>query len=83
LENIELLPSVPLDICNGKELNYKLNADGFVVYSTGIDGDDDGGVRPIDDSEGKPLPTGKFTPWHGWLDADQDGDWVNWPRRIE
>ena len=78
---IELLPSVPLDICSGNELNYKLNADGFVVYSTGIDGDDDRGVRPFNDSKGRLLSTGEFTPWHGA--GHDDGDWVSWPRRVE
>jgi len=75
----ELLPSVPTDICNGKELNYALNENGFVVYSTGVDGEDDGGVRPISGSEGKPLSTSKFDPWT----SDNDGDWINWPRQSE
>ncbi|MBL9194209.1 MAG: hypothetical protein JNJ82_17785 [Opitutaceae bacterium] len=43
------LRSVPRDVVTGEPLHYRRNADGtFTLYSVGLDGDDDGGVRPAD-----------------------------------
>lgn len=45
------LRSVPRDVITGEHLHYRRNADGtFTLYSVGLDGDDDGGVRPADPS---------------------------------
>jgi hypothetical protein len=38
-----LLLAVPLDPCNGQPLRYQVRADGIIVYSVGLDGNDDGG----------------------------------------
>ena len=37
------LPSLPADPITGKPLHYKIVNDRPIVYSVGIDGDDDGG----------------------------------------
>jgi hypothetical protein len=44
----EFLPSVPFDPMSGKALCYRLKSDGgFLLYSVGEDGKDDGGdARP-------------------------------------
>lgn len=43
------LGSVPRDVITGELLHYRRNTDGtFTLYSVGLDGDDDGGVRPAD-----------------------------------
>ncbi len=42
----EYLGSVPLDPFDGAALRYQPLAKGFVVYSVGRDGWDDGGLRP-------------------------------------
>ena len=34
---------VPKDICNDSELHYRQEADGFLLYSVGNNGRDDGG----------------------------------------
>ena len=44
----QFLPSVPLDPYDGQPLRYKRLPAGFVVYSIGADGRDDGGKeRPV------------------------------------
>lgn len=39
----QFLPSIPIDAFTGTPLIYRIQGEGYVVYSTGIDGDDDGG----------------------------------------
>jgi hypothetical protein len=72
------LPLEPVDRLNGKPLHYLLAGDRPVVYSTGVDGDDDGG-RAAKDEKGnsdsqlagpKALGDGKT--------SGLDGDWVTW-----
>ena len=50
-EYIEAIPEDPFD---GKPLRYKKLDKGYVVYSIGPDGKDDGGAEEQDD-EGRPL----------------------------
>jgi hypothetical protein len=38
-----ILPEVPIDPFTGKPLVYRLEGDGFIVYSLGSNGKDDGG----------------------------------------
>ena len=38
------LPSIPIDPCSGKAFKYKFDGVHFVLYSIGIDGQDDGGA---------------------------------------
>ena len=39
----QYLPDVPIDPFGGKELNYRLEGNKYVLYSCGPDEDDDGG----------------------------------------
>jgi hypothetical protein len=71
------LPAVPLDPITGKPLHYQVVNDRPIVYSVGIDGDDDGGRVPVD-TAGKPdaslaTPVGTTA---------MDGDWVLWTTMI-
>jgi hypothetical protein len=38
------LPEVPLDVYDGQPLRYQRRGDGFVLYSIGPDGQDNGGA---------------------------------------
>ncbi len=69
------LPEVPIDRVNGGPLGYRIVEGRPIVYSLGIDADDDGGVLPSDcggDAWGCSL----------WPSAEvregDDGDWVIW-----
>ncbi len=49
-----LLPAVPVDPYDGKSLRFKRLSEGYVVYSVGEDGRDDGGKeRPQKNPHGK------------------------------
>ena len=39
----EFIDAIPIDPFNGEPLRYKKLAEGYVVYSVGVDGEDDGG----------------------------------------
>jgi hypothetical protein len=43
---LHFLPAVPLDPFDGAPLRYKPLVKGYVVYSIGPDGHDDGGKEP-------------------------------------
>ncbi|VAX39593.1 hypothetical protein MNBD_PLANCTO02-2652 [hydrothermal vent metagenome] len=46
------LPAIPQErFVKGQELKYKSNGKSFKLYSVGIDGKDDNGVKPEDSSE--------------------------------
>ncbi len=44
----DLLPTVPVDAFTGKPLIYHRHDEGYLVYSVGINGTDDGGVEDSD-----------------------------------
>lgn len=76
------LPAVPPDRYTGKPLSYRLDGDGKpIVYSVGIDRDDDGG-RPTVDQHGKRNDNPGYS---GWSKAQADGydecdgDWILFP----
>ena len=87
------LPLVPRDRYDGHALKYRVTEDGPVLYSVGVDRDDDGGRLPPTES----LPTGRKTTnkWaREWLSSAMvaemkatgdptlpDGDWILWPPR--
>jgi hypothetical protein len=48
------IPDVPSDPFDGKPLRYKRLERGYVVYSVGPDGADDGGTGPLPAARGKP-----------------------------
>lgn len=78
------LPSVPLDRLSGDPLRYRVNDDGPVVYSVGIDRDDDGGTPDYDEDVEGNLHLGYVGPryYRGYGPAD-DGDWILWPSQRE
>jgi hypothetical protein len=39
------LPEAPIDPFTGKPLAYRVDDEGVVIYSVGVDGQDDGGVE--------------------------------------
>ncbi|QNN21251.1 hypothetical protein HED60_02865 [Planctomycetales bacterium ZRK34] len=43
------IDAVPIDPCTGQSVIYKTTEKGFIIYGTGPDQTDDGGVRPTDD----------------------------------
>lgn len=77
----QYLPTLPLDPITGKPLQYKVVKDRPLVYSVGVDGDDDGG-RLSKSSDGQLRPE-NAEPKHDrnrpTLQASEtDGDWVLW-----
>jgi hypothetical protein len=72
-----LLPKVPIDRLNGEPLRYRVIDGVAVVYSTGADGDDDGGRSPRGfDGEIQNLsaPAGIWG-----SNRVKDGDWILHP----
>ena len=67
----------PLDPITGPPLKFKIEDDAIIVYSVGIDLDDDGG---IDDSLSNPFLFKR--PQDVTIEA-ADGDWILWPARID
>ncbi len=66
------LPEVPVDRVTGLPLHYKIVDEHPLVYSVGLDGDDDNG-RPVPNEKGITLP------WTAPRDVKpEDGDWVMW-----
>lgn len=92
-ELVPLIPSVPRDRYDGAAMKYQLIDGKPVLYSVGVDRDDDGGVPPTPNG----LPnTDSAKQWKspesvaaikamqaqnpGWSGiALADGDWVLWP----
>ena len=72
-----LLPSVPIDRITGGPLHYRVVNGKPVVYSVGVDRDDDGGVAPKDPI-GQPDPL-QAAEWHVAPGKVVDGDWVLFP----
>jgi hypothetical protein len=76
------LPTLPVDPINGKPLHYKIVNDRPIVYSVGVDGDDDGG-RTAKNNSGESHPD-YAEPNHFGRDhepirvSETDGDWVIW-----
>ncbi len=77
------LPKVPVDRINGTPLGYRIVDDRPLVYSRGVDADDDLGRLPaacegdastyrVGEPRGIPAKTTDFV--RGW----HDGDWVIW-----
>ncbi len=49
------LKEIPLDLFSGKPLIYRPTADGYLLYSVGVNGKDDGGRGPLDTPRGDDL----------------------------
>ena len=73
----EYLDEKPIDPVTGTPLKFKIEDDAIVVYSLGIDLDDDGGE---DNSLSNPFLFKR--PQDVTIEA-ADGDWVLWPARID
>jgi hypothetical protein len=60
----DYISAVPMDPMNGKPLGYRLDSEfGFVLYSVGADGIDDGGqARPVTPANG-----GELWDWKDWV----------------
>jgi hypothetical protein len=76
------LPTLPADPITGKPLHYKIVDDRPIVYSVGVDGDDDGG-RLAKSGDGQVHPEyaepNHFGKDHEAVRASEtDGDWVIW-----
>ncbi len=83
-----LFAETPKDLCNGKPLRFSTQNDRVVVYSVGLDGDDDLGTLATYQT---PMDNGQYSPPEPHNFHDQankkisgwkyDGDLVLWPRR--
>jgi hypothetical protein len=74
------LPSVPVDRITGEPLHYKIVDDRPVVYSVGIDRDDDGGRAPLDGAgkADEELASPNSLPNEKSSVKPNDGDWIIW-----
>lgn len=76
-----MLPKLPLDPITGKPLHYKVIDGRPIVYSVGVDGDDDGG-RLAKNKEGESHPEyaepNHFDGNVAVQASETDGDWVLW-----
>ncbi len=77
----DLLPAVPPDRFDGRPLRYVMRDGRPVVYSIGVDGDDDGGRPPEHPENAIPGSFGKVGPEvpKRPRSPDIDGDWILWP----
>jgi hypothetical protein len=89
----ELLPAVPLDRFDGRPLKYTLIDGKPLLYSVGVDRDDDGGRLIAPSGEPDDTPTRRNRRANDWVPPDDikamrrnekektyDGDWILWPR---
>ncbi len=75
------LPSVPLDRLTGGPVRYAITENGPVVYSVGVDGDDDGGRPPVNAKTGESENYNASPRRYGegsQTDPANDGDWILW-----
>jgi hypothetical protein len=70
------LAKPPIDILTGKPLYFKINKGRPLIYSVGMDRDDDGGTDAK--LKGKLLERSGITP--GPKNDDVEGDWILWPQ---
>jgi hypothetical protein len=79
------LPEVPVDRITGDVLHYKIDAGAPLVYSVGIDLDDDGGRLPFDslkaETAGRLFDEFRFPNTRRADDPANDGDWIIWTTR--
>ena len=73
------LNEVPVDILTGQPLLFKIQDDQPVIYSVGLDRDDDGGVDA--QANGRSIDREDVTP--GPRDDNFEGDWILWPQNAE
>ncbi len=71
------LPEVPVDRITGKSLHYKTVDNRPLVYSVGVDRDDDGGRIPHGEN-GVEMASPLQFEVEPRTDSLHDGDWVIW-----
>ena len=74
----EYLNEIPVDILTGKPLMFKIVDDRPLIYSIGMDHDDDGGVDA--QANGKSIDRESVNP--GPRDDNFEGDWILWPQNV-
>jgi hypothetical protein len=77
------LPALPVDRITGKPLHLRVLDDRVLVYSEGVDRDDDGGRLPPGHAGNHETPAADFAApifWTGdpTTEFANDGDWVIW-----
>ncbi len=70
------LPAVPADRIDGRPIRYRLVEGKPVVYSVGVDRDDDGGQPPMKNGEPRNSTAAEW----GKTAKVVDGDWVLFPQ---
>ncbi len=78
----QYLPRLPVDRLTGKPLTYRITDSGPLIYSIGVDGDDDGGRPPVDPDTGEAAnreASPRYYREELRTDPKHDGDWVLWP----
>ena len=75
------LPGVPVDRLTGEPVKYRVGEDGPLVYSVGVDGDDDGGQPPVerDGDIANDMASPKRFRAVDKSDEEHDSDWLLWP----
>jgi hypothetical protein len=65
----EFLAKMPQDVMNNQPLNYRQDEQGFIIYSVGVNGTDDGGQAVMVDAAGEFVTVSNTV-----ADADTDAD---------
>ena len=68
----------PVDIINSKPLRFKIVDDEPLIYSVGMDHDDDGGS----DAKNNQGPIERSNVRPGPKNDDFEGDWILWPQTV-
>ena len=74
----DYLKEVPVDILTGQPLRFRIEDNQPLIYSVGLDYDDDGGVDATVETE--VIQRDNITP--GPKDNSFEGDWILWPQVI-
>jgi hypothetical protein len=82
------LPAVPVDRITGGPLRYKIVDGRPLVYSVGVDLDDDAGRIAPGRTDAPPVPEPRFAGPAYWRPGgtdrpEHDGDWVLWTSNID
>jgi hypothetical protein len=79
----EYMPRLPIDQFTGQPLRYRITVEGPMLYSTGVDRDDDGGLPIVDEKGMIAFPwlidPGTWAQYDADRQARMDGDWILWP----
>jgi hypothetical protein len=77
------LPHLPIDQFTGQPPRYRITVEGPVLYSVGVDRDDDGGLPIVNEKGMIDFPVlidpGTWAQYDADRQARMDGDWILWP----